>query len=141
MSDPYAFTSTSAWALNIVSSVGIILANKEIMSAFNFRFRKSSRLHSFSYRKQGLSRCLEENRDRGRAFQLQPSMSMSCPFFFCCTSQPVAHLDFSVRNWMKVPVACIHHHCEVIEVKLLYGSMYTKYTNHIYIRSNTHVSP
>ncbi len=37
-------TDAGAWAMNVISSVGIIMANKQVMSSggYNFRFGKDS---------------------------------------------------------------------------------------------------
>lgn len=31
-------SDVGAWAMNVISSVGIIMANKQVMSGYNFRF-------------------------------------------------------------------------------------------------------
>lgn len=36
MSQPSSFSGVAAWALNIVSSVGIIMVNKQVMTGYGF---------------------------------------------------------------------------------------------------------
>ena len=38
MNDPAGVSAVGAWGLNVVSSVGIIMVNKMVLSVFKFRF-------------------------------------------------------------------------------------------------------
>ena len=46
MNDPAGVSAAGAWGLNIVSSVGIIMVNKMVMSHFGFKFGEEAVLGS-----------------------------------------------------------------------------------------------